>query len=287
MIMFRSTGGLGNQIFQYAVARHLAFRVGTEVVVDSGWHRGVHSGMTPRSFELFRYRVKLREATPIEALWIRTVGGSMVGRLPVPRPWFLCREKGFSFDPAVLDFKNFTVMAGLWQSDRYFRDIRDVLMEELQLREALPSKDVSLGEQARGCDSVSIHVRRGDYEASKELSRVHGLCSPGYYQEAFSIIARAVRSPVAFVFADDADWARENIRLDAPTHFVAHNGTSNAHRDLWLMTQCRHNVIANSTFSWWGAWLGSPRDRIVVAPKRWFADGPPSPDIIPGGWIAV
>ncbi len=135
--------------------------------------------------------------------------------------------------------------------------------------------------------AVSVHVRRGDYASNPETNRFHGTCSLEYYSDAFAVICDRVDNPTFFVFSDDPAWTRTNIRPPGKTVYVTHNGSA-AVEDMRLMSHCVHHIIANSSFSWWAAWLSSSENKIVVSPEQWLATGSaPVKDLIPKEWIRV
>jgi hypothetical protein len=287
MIVFRSMGGLGNQLFQYATARRLAHHLGTELVVDPGWHERRFRNTTQRPFELPRLQVKMRAVEGSERAWAWLASNRILGRVPLATPWAVTRERSFSFDESVRGAQDGSYLYGYWQSARYFEDIRELLVAELQPREAMSDRDRAVSDAMGGCESVFVHVRRGDFVSLAAAASNHGTCTPEYYAKACRAVLRQTRRPVMFVFSDDAAWAREHLKLDAETVFVDHNGPDAASQDLRLMTRCRHAILANSTFGWWGAWLGGGDDRVVVAPAKWFADGRPTPDLLPTSWTVL
>lgn len=287
MVVFHSMGGLGNQLFQYATARRLAHALGVEVVVDSAWHERTFRNTTRRPFELTRLRVQLRELSEKESRWARIARNRALSRLPFATPWTIRRERSFSYDESIMGAADRTYLYGYWQSPRYFEDIRALLSAEVQPAEPVSSADRDVLDRMSRCESVLVHVRRGDYVSLKTAAAAHGTCTREYYGAAFDLVSRAVRDPVLFVFSDDPDWSRKNLSFRAPTVFVDHNSAGAGPQDLRLMAACRHAIIANSTFSWWGAWLGRGDGRIVVAPKRWFADDRPTPDLLPSSWTAI
>ena len=287
MILFYSMGGLGNQMFQYATARRLAHRLGVEVVADTSWHRIRVRNTTARAFELGRLAVKLREIRPREALWAFPITNRYLSRLPLPRRWPVCRERGRDFNERVLQAGANTYLLGFWQSPRYFEDVRDLLLTELQPLEPPTPADARILEAAASCESVFVHVRRGDYVSLASAAKHHGTCGGDYYANALEIVASRVRNPVLFVFSDDPAWARANLKFGAKIIHVDHNGPGSAHQDMRLMAACRHAVIANSSFSWWGAWLGTHEPRTVIAPKKWFAASEVNADLFPPSWQLV
>jgi hypothetical protein len=137
-------------------------------------------------------------------------------------------------------------------------------------------------------NAVSLHIRRGDYVSNAKFNAAHGTCDLDYYARAAAFVAERVGDPVIYAFSDDPAWVAENLKLPFEMRFVDHNDGSTAHEDLRLMATCKHHIIANSSFSWWGAWLNPLKDKVVAAPTQWFADPAKSnPDILPQSWHAV
>ena len=309
MITVQLRGKLGNQMFQYATGRALALRRGAALALDT---RACRYGYDLR---LGCFRLPLVEA-PLVRIPAEVYYGHLC-RLPYhhrPRPYswlhpyvwlhrlssriaratkrygpgpMLHRERAFSFDPRVLDLPDGSYLSGFWQSERYFADAADTIRRDFTLREP-PSPanrrwlDV-IG--AQDC-AVSVHVRRGDYLGSDR----YGVCSPAYYREAARLVGRRTGAkPVFFVFSDEPAWVRENLRLDPETHVLDHNDTEGgACEDLRLMAACDHHVIANSSFSWWGAWLAPSPHKVVVAPQPWQRSREiDTSDILPRGWLSV
>ncbi|MFB3916263.1 MAG: alpha-1,2-fucosyltransferase [Terriglobales bacterium] len=292
MIIAQLNGGLGNQMFQYAFARAIAERRRTSVKLDfralaadrkrcyalGAWNI---SARTASAFELFRVRLtnrlqrKLRPAAPYHERAI-------------------VREQAFTFDADALKAPLHCLLIGYWQSEKYFKDIEAVIRREFTLREEASAKSQETARAIRSSNSVFLHVRRGDFVFDPELQSAHGNCSAAYYQAAVDHVERNVSFPHFFVFSDDPRWASENLKLRSPMTIVDHNppGDGQApgreHEDLWLMSQCKHAVLANSSFSWWGAWLNPARERIVIAPRQWFRSLPhDTRDLIPDRWLRM
>lgn len=288
MIVVRMCGGLGNQMFQYATGRAIALANGAELVLDLDWYRRTPATNTPREYELARYPIHARLPSTREQTIARFYSGRVLRRLPlVPRPWHVLRERSFAFDKAALEARDETYLDGYWQSYKYFEEIAEQLRIELTPTPQPSSHDLSVLDRIRGCDSVSVHVRRGDYVMQKAAASVHGVCTLEYYHAAMRAITDSVREPHFFVFSDDIEWTRQNLAFPGPVTFVDHNGPSTAFQDIRLMSSCRHHVIANSSFSWWGAWLSPHQNRTVVAPRLWFADGRATNDLTPAHWIRL
>ncbi len=149
-------------------------------------------------------------------------------------------------------------------------------------------RNKDIGEMIQSFKSVSLHIRRGDYVSNKVTNQVHGVCDLNYYSHAISYIAERISNTHLFVFSDDPEWAKGNLKTEIPTFFVDNNRADKDYEDLKLMRQCKHNIIANSSFSWWGAWLNQNAGKIVIAPKKWFNDKSiNTKDLIPEKWIRL
>lgn len=287
MIAFQAQGGLGNQLFQYAAARRLAFQHGCPLVIDHHWFDHPRPGETPRSLELNRYRVNMRLATSLELLRWAPLRSRWARYLNLLLPMNLVREHGHSVNRNVLSAPPNSYLAGFWQSEIYFADIREQLLQEFTPIEPPGPEDAAIAELMQQGTSISVHVRRGDYVSLASASAYHGLCTLDYYRKAIAYTAKRVPSPTLFVFSDDPDWTKANLKSPFPTHYVDHNRPEKAFQDLRLMSLCRHHILANSSFSWWGAWLSRSVDALVIAPERWYAVDRPTPDLIPSRWIRM
>lgn len=274
MIVIRLMGGLGNQLFQYAFGRALE-RLDKQVFFE----RGIIDACTARTYLLDDFNIKAQFTDK------------------VIDPEIL--EPSLAYNPGVL-FRDDCTLTGYWQCEKYFQDV------ETQLREELTPTKVSYRtlEIIRKFDSnsVALHIRRSDSLSARAMP-FHGLLTDGdYYTKAIEYIRSRISTPHFFVFSDDIPWCKANLNIKAT--FIDHNPMSgtcddqgivtkgNRGReceDLWLMSLCRHTIIANSSFSWWGAWLGDRiKDRIVVAPKKWFVDSKlDSQNIVPFRWMTI
>lgn len=288
MIHVRLIGGLGNQLFQYATGFALARRRGVPLSVDASAFR---------TYALWPYRLDALCITAIvrDDLRIGRIARSPLRRLAAqaahrlgafPRPYF---ERGFAFDPDVIDLSDGVYLDGYWQSARYFADAGTALRDEFRFV-APPAEWARryLDEITAG-EAVSLHVRRGDYVSNAANAAKHGTCSPDYYRRAARRIAeRCGREPVFYVFSDDLPWVREHMEIGFEMRFVDADAPGRELEDLRLMQSCRHHIIANSSFSWWGAWLNPQPDKVVVAPARWFADARiDCRDVYPPAWSVL
>ena len=283
MIGVRLLGGLGNQMFQYAAARALAHRHGTGVLWDARDFRRYRL----RPLLIDRLRVTGRAAAGAEAAlfaaW-RREGARLAARAGLPTRWHF--ERGLAYDPAFEALPDGTLLDGYFQSHRYFAAIRPALLAEFAPRAAPDAATAALLDAIASGPSVSVHVRRGDYASNPATTAVHGLCAPAYYAAALARVRAADPAVRAFVFSDDPDWARANLPLPADAAFVTGNG-ARPEWDIALMAACRHHIVANSSFSWWGAWLGDPAG-MTVAPDPWFdAPGLDGGGIALPGWLRL
>jgi hypothetical protein len=297
MIIVRLSGGLGNQMFQYAAALRLAVVHGATVKLDTTRLQMTAPGDTPRDYALGCFAISGELASTAEGALCRQlakraaaplmrllrVGGRDVSLNGI----CYVRQASPAFDSAILSLPDNVCLDGFWQSEQYFCDIRDTLKREFTLRHGLSDADQALADTIVSSTAVSLHVRRGDYLTNPHAARHHGSCDLDYYRQAVDFIRKNCATPHLFVFSDDPDWTGANLRFDLPTTYVS-GGDQSAGRDLMLMRLCRHHIIANSSFSWWGAWLADDPAKVVLAPARWFAD--PSRDdsaIIPDTWLRL
>jgi hypothetical protein len=284
-VISRLHGGLGNQLFQYAVGRAVALRTGAELLLDTRQF----TESNPFQYDLGHFAIQARVASEAElppaknrpiayALW-RTFGRS---------PRFI-REQKLGFNERIETIGDDCYLHGYFQSQRYFEDIAPTLWSDLAFKQAIDGDNARMAERIKSGPSVSMHIRRGDYVANAKAQATHGSTDLAYYQRALDEVrARSDQDPVVYLFSNDPDWVRENMKLDAELVPVAINDGRTAHEDLRLMSLCDHNIITNSTFSWWGAWLNPSHGKIVVAPAKWFASEKLSnPDITPPGWLRL
>ena len=288
MIVIRLCGGLGNQLFQYATGRRLAYLRRAELVLDLGWYARTPSSDTPWTYQLGHYPIQARSTTWGEAVWCVLHGGTRLRSMSfLPQRWIYYREQGFEFDPEVLNLNDDTYLDGYWQSYRYFEDSADLIRAELAPVAPLERNDEVIATMIAGGDAVSLHVRRGDYVTNQAAGGAHCLCSLDYYKSAVEQVLMHVARPHFFVFSDDSAWARANLFLPSPATFVDHNGPDSAFQDLRLMALCNHHITANSSFSWWGAWLNPSPNKIVVTPHKWFADQRNTEALTPTTWMRI
>ncbi len=290
MIVTRLLGGLGNQLFQYAAGRALAARHRTTLKLDID----AFGAYRLRRYAVDAFRIGAAPLGPDEKARLRIADGlpggarGLLSRLRHGRPMPIFRERRFEYDPAWETAPSHCYLDGYWQSPRYFAAIEDVLRGELVVRDAPDEANRTAADRIRATVGVAVHVRRGDYVTSEHTNRYHGTCGPEYYAAAEAALAVHDGPLHLFVFSDDPDWAEANLRFFSPATFMRHNDPLHDYEDLRLMTQCRHHIIANSTFSWWGAWLCTHPGKTVIAPLHWFREaGHDTADLIPAEWIRL
>jgi hypothetical protein len=273
VIVVRLMGGLGNQLFQYAAGRRLATRHGVDLVLDLGWFvHEAHLVAAPRTYELGFLELPHRQVEldpSLIARWEQRRRRFPRRSLNVIRQ----RDGDMSVDPRVLSAPDESLLIGYWQSERYFAEIEGTIRAEIGLAD---------GDDG---DLVAVHIRRGDYVSHPETNAFHGVLGREYYDRAFAAVASRIPSPRYLAFSDEPAWVEAEF-VDVGSLEVVAGGA--AGDDLRRMASCRHHVIANSSFSWWGAWLGELPGSVVVAPARWFeAPCLDSADIVPDRWLRV
>jgi hypothetical protein len=186
---------------------------------------------------------------------------------------------------------NNTLIEGYWQSDQYFIQQQEVIREKYTFKPQISDQNRQILTEIINSNSVSVHIRRGDYAGNSVINSIHGLVDKEYYERSISHVSSKIDNPVYFFFSDDMEWVKSNFRSLAERHmtfFVDHNVGDMAFEDMRLMSNCKHNVIANSSFSWWGAWLNKNPDKIVTAPARWFKDLLiNTKDVTPHEWVRL
>ncbi|TAN12864.1 MAG: alpha-1,2-fucosyltransferase [Chitinophagaceae bacterium] len=297
MIITKLVGGLGNQMFQYAAGRYLAIKHGVKLKLDRNFfelYRGI-KGVTQRNFELnvFNFPCEIASYEEIKKYkkkdrHYETIISNLLYFIGFPLQVYYA-ESGFSYNAIFNKLPAKTYIDGYWQSEKYFKNIENIIRKDFQFKEQFSLENERVATQIYETHSVGIHVRRSDYAFNKEVNQIHGTCSLSYYNKAIDIINSKVSNPYFFVFSDDVAWAEANLHVNQfPVQFINHNYGSSNYRDMQLMSLCKHNIIANSSFSWWGAWLNRNPGKIIIAPKKWFND--PSintNDLIPENWIKL
>ena len=281
--------GLGNQMFQYAFYLSLKHRrPDTKIDVSIYRHRPSHNGYELE--RVFAIRPEYASAAERDQLadiskdfwstlrralgWKRHTTGQVVLEPDPAKGWY----------PQIFQTEN-SYLQGYWQSEKYFAEVVDEVRRDFQFRLPLPPADAALAKRIQSENSVSVHVRRGDYLKKRRIAD-YNVCTETYYRRAIEAIQAQVNEPVFYVFSDDPAWCQAQEFFPTGTVFVSGHEGPNAYIDMQLMSLCRHHIIANSSFSWWGAWLGQSKDAVTLAPNTWFRHHP-RPDILPERWTAI
>jgi Glycosyl transferase family 11. len=279
MIVMKISGGLGNQLFQYAVGRAIAIQCQVPLKLDVSAYENykLHNG-----YRLDNFNINADIANEDEIFHLKGPSNRLfriLRRLGWLKKNTYYAEKQRTIYDASVFMQASRYLDGYWQNEQYFSEIRPVLLQELW-----PNQPLSIYAQAhqtkiQQTHAVSIHVRRGDYLNHPEI----GVLDIDYYKRAVDYIKEKVESPVFFIFSNDLSWCRDNFNFVDDPIFI--EDTQTEIDDLMLMCQCQHNIIANSSFSWWAAWLNSKPDSIVIAPKKWRIDDAENYKYLPSRWI--
>lgn len=192
----------------------------------------------------------------------------------------------YNFNESFL--KNNGYFVGYWQTDKYFDSFRDVIMNDFTLKKEISEVSKDFLNSISNCNSVSMHIRRGDYVENKETNNFHGICDLNYYKDAIKFIKNKIDNPVFFIFSDDISWVKDNLENDNNNFVFVSDKNIKDYEEMFLMSKCNHNIIANSSFSWWGAWLNADINKMVIAPKRWVKkEGINIYDLIPSDWVKI
>lgn len=292
MIISHVLGGLGNQMFQYAAGRALALERSQPLRLDlSGFAGyGLHHGFLLQ--EIFDCPVDVATESDIRAIlgWQYASGIRRVLARPalaaLRRNGFVV-EPHFQYWPGIKSVPNDSYLAGYWQTEKYFQDASLQIRKDFTFKSPLTGLNAELSEQIANVNAVSLHVRRGDYVSNDKNKAVYGACTLEYYRAAVRYITERTAQPEFFIFSDDPGWVKENLHLDQPCQYIDHNQGVESYNDMRLMSMCKHHIIANSSFSWWGAWLNTNPGKIVIAPGNWFVNGNSTEDLIPKDWISL
>lgn len=276
MIIVKLQGGLGNQMFQYATGLSLSRIRKTRLALDKTWYtQEFEKQYTPRSYELSPFKLNKKQK------FVRT--NKIFNNKYL---YDYHSDSTFVFDKRVMELPKNTILEGYFQSEKYFKNIRTELINNFDYIKDAKAKIQHHIDLSRDSSSVSVHIRRGDYVTNKSAGEFHGILSKSYYQKAVKNISSKVNKPLFFIFSDDIAWVKKNLDMPKESIFIDFN--KRGIDDMRIMRSCKHNIIANSSFSWWGAWLGEYENKIVIAPKNWFKSKElDTSDVIPARWIKI
>ena len=289
MIIVKLKGGLGNQMFQYAIGRQLAIHYKAALKIDTGFYTEKRiDNTTPRSYQLNNFFLNVQEATAIELARYnvkKNIAGKIIQKISGAR---MIYEPSFVFDPNFFGYGGNCCLDGHWQSELYFKNINDTIRSDFNFRPLIKEANAVMASKIKACNAVSIHIRRGDYFNNPETNQYHGLCSKAYYLSAIELIQQERSDPHFFFFSDDISWVQNNFSVSDQFTIVSTNDDINGAGDMYLMSLCRYHIIANSSFSWWGAWLNSNSNKMVIAPAKWLTNPLLNTrTLLPENWIKL
>jgi len=291
MVIVNILGGLGNQMFQYAIGKALALESNQALKLDVTSFKDY----VLRNYELNVFNIDCKIATEEEIKMLKYRKPNFFEKLHMlirkkspPCSSFCRKEKYYYFDSEVLNRNENTYLFGYWQSEKYFLEYKDILMKEFTLKNNISTQSSKYQKLITSQTSISLHIRRGDYITNKHTNTYHGTTSLSYYKKAVMIIKEKLDNPYFFMFSDDMDWVKNNFDFIENGIFVELPQNIPDYEEMYLMSICKHNIIANSSFSWWGAWLNQNPEKIIIAPKKWFNDSSiDTKDLIPDTWLRI
>lgn len=293
-VIIKIFGGLGNQMFQYAFGRSLSHALNLPLKADITFQNNKQKSSNYRRYELSYFKLSLAIAKPNEIPLnkeplIYKLLGFKIPKQPVTR---IKENLLYRYDTELLSSlmksTNSLYLDGYWQSYKYFDNIRQDLLNDFTPKGNLSKSQSELISLIKKSNSVAIHIRRGDYVSNPKANAHHGLCSVDYFKSAVDYITGKVSDAQFFIFSDDIDWCKGNLQIEGDvTYIIPDEVTPTV--DLHMMSQCRHFIISNSSFSWWAAWLSVHADKIVIAPRDWLRNNVENcmDDLIPQTWIRM
>jgi hypothetical protein len=296
MIIVNLIGGLGNQMFQYAFGRSMEQAKQRKVCFDATTllDRTPRENFTYRDFELGVFEGPVSLATPFDIALFRQSPANLLSRgyykvqRALRKPSIYSEKQYYVYDPDVWRTGNNTYFDGYWQTEQYFLEQAALIRQAFAFRVAPTGENARLVQEIKSQVAISVHVRRGDYVSNSNASQMHNVCPPAYYEQAVRLLTSQIGEAVLYVFSDEPEWVCQHLRFELPTVYVSHNQGKNSFEDMRLMSLCQHHIIANSSFSWWGAWLNPNTTKRVIAPRQWLQTGLPSPtNLLPSQWIQL
>jgi hypothetical protein len=290
MIIVELVGGLGNQLFQYAFGLNLSIKHNFPLKIEK-------TKFSRHVFRLDKFNIDLTEASPEEIKYlkrkeIKGIAGKIKRKLTgkgfyINNKYHIA-ENTFDHDKSKLEKPLHLYISGFWFDQKYFIESEDIIRKKFSLCAPLNKESQLIYQDIISRESVFIHIRRGEYLSNSFFAEL----SLAYYTKAADYCSRHILNPVFYIFSDDIHWCKENFKIDHEYHYVDANNDISDYMDLALMYSCQHGIIANSTFSWWGAWLIGNKDKIIIAPKVWWNDAPSQAEyeagrFVPSNWIKI
>jgi hypothetical protein len=302
MIIVKLWGGLGNQMFQYALGKKIAHLNHTELKLDVSLllDRSPRKNFTYRNFDLDIFNVSAQIASAEDIKYfkvaknkfekiIKIINQKIFG-IATNKKFNYIIESQFNFNPIILKAVDNTYLDGYWQTEKYFNDIENIIRNEFILKIKPTQKIKDLEEKILNTESVCINVRRGDFVNNPVANKFHGVCDIDYFNEAIAIIEQKISNPYFYIFSDDIDWCRANFKDVKHNYLIVDHDFAGKNFEyyLYLMTKCKEFIIPNSSFGWWAAWLSENRKKNIIAPKKWFQSKTRNySDLLPDSWIKI
>lgn len=295
MIIIKLQGGLGNQMFQYAFGRCLTLKNNAKLVLDLSFLLNRPAGVeyTFRNYELNEFDIKAEICKSKNKIY-QNFFSKVIGKYKI------FRALNFIKFPAIIIQKDFKPLKkylslngnyyldGFWQSELFFNDFESQIRQDFIFKGEIPKQCNQFLSGIKLSNSICLHIRRGDFLKNEETINTHGLCTLDYYKKGIEYMRNALDNTVFFVFTDDFHWAKNELQGDNFKFFDFEELQSKSALNLYIMQQCKHFIISNSSFSWWAAWLADGNDKIVIAPKIWFADkNIDFSQVVPQNWIRI
>jgi hypothetical protein len=288
MIIVKIYGGMANQLFQYAAGYALSMHHATALKIDTSYFQEKNKD-TKRSFALDKFNINYELASQEEiddVFKFRSIDYAWNKFLPTSKKRFY-GEKKPGFNEHFFDLSDTVYLRGYFQSEKYFIDCQKSLLEQYQVKTNGLEPVLPLAEILKNSNSVALHIRLGDY-LNPTLSSIMAPFDIAYYQRAVDYFQQHIIHPTFYVFSDQIQLAKDLLKIDAEFVFVDEKMSANSDTDFYLMQSCQHQIIANSTFSWWAAYLNKHTHKIVVAPQKWYKDHfGDATDLYPNNWVVL
>jgi len=276
MKIVRVIGGLGNQMFQYAFYLALMKKYSNVKLDINGFKTyKLQDYQLERIFDL-----QISHSVNFNSIWMRIYRRIM--KMDVIREDTL-------YHPEVLEIKGLAYYSGYWNSEKYFSEVESEVRDSFKFKNVLVDRNKEISGQILNTNSISLHIRRGDYLETEINRKLYGnICTLNYYEQAINLIKERVENPCFFIFSDDINWCKENLKTEN-SEFIDWNTGDNSYIDMQLMSLCKNNILANSTFSWWGAWLNENKNKIVIVPSKFLNNMIPEnmDTFVPKNWIRI
>ena len=281
-------GGLGNQMFQYAIGLSVSLKNNVKYEIDLQKMKNYDL----RDFSLNKFNISADVcdksiSKKFKSNKYKEFIEKVLNRFGVYLGDKFYEKNEFYYDKSVF-FMDKVYLKGYWQSFKYFVPIRNIILEEFSLKKDLSNENSNTLEKIKSKkESVALHIRRGDYISNSKNNKLYNVVGLDYYKEAVEIVNKKIKNPTFFIFSDDIDWVAENLKISGEVFYASNKKVNIPEEELILMSKCKHNIIANSTFSWWGAWLNQNSNKNVIAPKCWMSTIEYLDDLYPKDWIRI